>query len=87
MDDEGAVHAEESAFLQCKASGYTIASTDGGFVDETWSAYLEERVWMASNCFKREGDDCPRGTRGPAVYDFETPVVRLAHPGSRWPSG
>jgi hypothetical protein len=75
MHEDLFVHAEEAAFLKCKKARYTIASSDGGFIDDLWVRYLEEREWMSSAAYRREGEDCPKGTRGPAVYDFETPVV------------
>lgn len=45
--------------------------------DETWAKFLEEREWMADFSYKREGEDCPRGTRGASVLDFETPSVSV----------
>jgi hypothetical protein len=41
--------------------------------EEVWQSYLEEREWMASFEYKRDGEDVPRGTRG--ALDFETPSV------------
>lgn len=30
---------------------------------------------MAESEYRREGEDCPRGTRGSSILDFETPSV------------
>ena len=49
--------------------------------ERVWSRYAEEREWVDGSVnLRREGEDCPRGTRGPNVYDFETPEVRKRAP-------
>lgn len=47
--------------------------------EDIWANYLEEREWMADFSYKREGEDCPRGSRGASVLDFETPSVSVMH--------
>lgn len=74
---EEQIHHEDSAFRACKEGKWTCALTDGGWLDETWVSFLEERQWMHESQFKREGDDCPRGTRGTNIFDFECPTVSV----------
>ena len=45
--------------------------------EDVWANYMEEREWMADFSYKREGEDCPRGSRGASVLDFETPSVSV----------
>lgn len=47
--------------------------------EDIWANYLEEREWMADFSYKREGEDCARGSRGASVLDFETPSVSVMH--------
>jgi hypothetical protein len=68
-------YSDDAAFLRARSVGYTVAVTDGGFVDDIWSAFCEERAWMDEVAYRRAGEDCPRDARGHAIYDFETPVV------------
>lgn len=95
------LHHDESYFRRCREEHFSLANSDGGFCDQDWQRFYEERAWVnegtinssrdyaelwvhatdSPGCtifpavsFKRDGEDCPKGSKG--AYDYFTPTVR-----------